>query len=253
MAGLTLLSSVKWGQMVSESRASAYQGTRPVPPDRQTAHGFGQGYTKWAGCAVGAQGTQAQQLMTTGGGRHIWLKTVLFRPAEADQTTLLILLPSYPVARRFDPPSLNREGLQRVKGRRDPTEHHVRASGALSSGALTSHGNTNRAAAAKRRAPQMPTPWSHPPPVADGQRWQHIYALTPSTTGPNSAWSGQAASPECRWVDALEVCLSPAPPPAPVSQVLENTEESSGLTDESPICYLDTSIMRQYARTSKLQ
>lgn len=72
MAGLTSLSSVKWGQMISESQASAEQGTGPVPPERLTAHG--QGCTNWATCVVGAQGIQKQELLTTGGGTHIWLK-----------------------------------------------------------------------------------------------------------------------------------------------------------------------------------
>lgn len=80
MAGLTLPSSVKWGQMVSESQASAYQGTGPVPPDRQTVHG--QRCTKRAVFTVDVQGIQRQ---TAGGSKDIWLKNVLFQPAPVSQ------------------------------------------------------------------------------------------------------------------------------------------------------------------------
>lgn len=64
MAGLTSLSSVKWGQMVSESQASAYQGTGPMPPARQTAQ------AKWAAFVVAAWGVQRQAV---DGNKHIWL------------------------------------------------------------------------------------------------------------------------------------------------------------------------------------
>lgn len=124
MAGLTLLSSVKWGQTVSESQASAYQRTGPLPHDRQTAHG--QGCTRWAGCIVGAQGIQGQQLTASGGGRHIWLKDELVRLASSDQaTTLLTSLPASQGQVTVNLPSLNGEELQRAKGQSDPTEHYV--------------------------------------------------------------------------------------------------------------------------------
>lgn len=66
--------------MVSKSRASAYQGTGPMPPDRQTAHG--QGCTMRAALMGGVRGIQRQ---TMGGSKHIWLKNMLFRPALVRQ------------------------------------------------------------------------------------------------------------------------------------------------------------------------
>lgn len=54
-----------------------------MPPERLTAHG--QGCTNWAVCAADARGIQKQQLLTTGRGRYIWLKNILFQPALVRQ------------------------------------------------------------------------------------------------------------------------------------------------------------------------
>lgn len=84
------------------------------------------------------------------------------------------------------------------------------------------------------------------------QHWQRFSVLTPSTTGPSSAWSGQAASAERRSIGALEACVSLLFL-APVSRVLETKGENSVRTDQGPTCNLDSGMARQYTSSSNLE